>query len=72
MKILDWLAASAVEEPEMPAKKIDSTTLIWARLPGKWPTMVRESRMRRSVVPPTFIKLAVSKKNGTASRMKEL
>ena len=72
MKILDWLAASAVEEPEMPAKKIESTTLICARLPGKWPTIVRESFIRRSVVPPTFIRLAVRRKNGTASRMNEL
>jgi hypothetical protein len=72
MKIFDWLAASAVEEPEIPAKKIDSTTLICASPPGKCPTMLRESRTRRSVMPPTFIRLAVSRKNGTASRMKEL
>ncbi len=26
----------------------------------------------RSVMPPTFIRLAVSRKNGTVSRMKEL
>ena len=43
MKIFDWLAASAVDEPEMPAKKIDSTTLICASPPGKCPTIVRES-----------------------------
>ena len=72
MKIFDWLAASAVDEPEMPAKKIDSTTLICASPPGKWPTIVRESCIRRSVMPPTFIRLAVSRKNGTASRMNEL
>ena len=72
MKIFDWLAASAVDEPEMPAKKIDSTTLICASPPGKWPTIVRESFSSRSVVPPTFIRFAVSRKNGTASRMKEL
>ena len=35
MKIFDWLAASAVEDPEMPAKKIESTTLTCARPPGK-------------------------------------
>ena len=39
MKIFDWLAASAVDEPEMPAKKIDSTTLICASPPGQCPTM---------------------------------
>ena len=38
MKILLWLAASAVEEPEMPAKNTDSTTLIWASEPGQLPT----------------------------------
>ncbi len=72
MKIFDWLAASAVEEPEMPAKKIDSTTFTCARPPGKCPTRSRDRRTSRVVMPPTFIRLAVSRKNGTASRMKEL
>src|SRR3954462_3169924 len=72
MKILPWLAASAVEEPEMPAKNTDSSTLICANAPGKVPTMVRERSTRRSVMPPTFIRFAVSRKNGTASRMNEL
>jgi len=72
MKIFDWLAASAVEEPEMPAKKTDSRTLICASAPGKCPTIVRDSRTRRSVMPPMFIRFAVSRKNGTASRMNEL
>src|SRR2546426_949036 len=72
MKILPWLAASAVDDPEMPAKKTDSSTLICASAPGKLPTIVRERSTRRSVMPPTFIRLAVSRKNGTASRMNEL
>ena len=72
MKILPWLAASAVDEPEMPAKKIDSTTLTCASPPGRWPTRSRDSRTSRSVMPPTFIRLAVSRKNGTAIRMNEL
>src|SRR5439155_21831612 len=72
MKNLAWLAAAAVDEPEIPAKKTDSSTLICASAPGKLPTIVRESRTRRSVMPPTFIRLAVRRKNGTASRMKEL
>jgi hypothetical protein len=72
MKIFDWLAASAVEEPDTPAKKIDSTTLICASPPGKCPTMARERRSSRSVMPPMFIRLAVRRKNGTASRMNEL
>ena len=72
MKSLDWLAASAVEEPLMPAKKMESTTLICARPPGKWPTSEREKTISRSVMPPVFIRLAVSRKKGTASRMKLL
>ena len=72
MKILLWLAASAVEEPEMPAKNTDSSTLICASAPGQLPTIARDSRTRRSVMPPMFIRLAVSRKNGTASRMNEL
>src|SRR5438067_270967 len=72
MKIFPWLAASAVDEPEIPAKNTDSNTLICASAPGKLPTIVRERRTSRSVMPPTFIKLAVSRKNGTASRMNEL
>jgi hypothetical protein len=48
MKSLPWLAASAVEEPEIPAKNTDSTTLICARAPGMLPTMVRDSRTSRS------------------------
>ena len=34
--------------------------------------MVRDGRIKRSVMPPMFIRFAVSRKNGTASRMKEL
>src|ERR1700704_1877003 len=72
MKILPWLAASAVDDPEMPAKNTLNSTLICASEPGKLPTIVRDSLTRRSVMPPTFIRFAVSRKNGTASRMNEL
>jgi hypothetical protein len=72
MKIFDWLAASAVDDPGNAAKKNERTTLIWASPPGKCPTMVRDRVISRSVMPPTFIRFAVSRKNGTASRMKEL
>ena len=72
MKILLWLAASAVEEPEMPAKKTESTTLICASDPGIQPTKERDKVTNRLVMPPTLIRFAVSRKNGTASRMKEL
>src|SRR5262245_22460571 len=56
----------------MPAKNTESRTLICASAPGKLPTIARDSRTSRSVMPPTFIRLAVSRKNGTASRMNEL
>ena len=72
MKILPWLAASAVDEPEIPAKNTESSTFICASEPGKWPTIVRDRRTRRSVMPPTFMRFAVSRKKGTASRMNEL
>src|SRR5262245_55419683 len=72
MKIFDWLAASAVEEPEMPAKNTESTTLICANDPGIHPTRERESFTSRLVMPPTLIRFAVSRQNGTASRMKAL
>ena len=72
MKSLPWLAASAVDEPEMPAKKTDKITLICASPPGKWPTKARDRRINRSVMPPLFIKLAVSRKKGTANKMNEL
>ena len=65
-------AASAVDEPEMPAKIMLTTTLMWPRPPGKWPTMVRASAISRSVTPAEFIRLAERMKNGTASRMNEL
>src|SRR6476619_4500776 len=72
MKILDWLAASAVEEPEMPAKNTDSTTVICASDPGQCPTIERDNATRRSVMPPMLIRFAVKRKNGTASSMNEL
>ena len=40
--------------------------------PGRWPTIVRASATSLSVMPAEFIRLAASRKNGTASRMKEL
>ena len=65
-------AASAVLEPEMPANSMLTTTLTWPRPPGKWPTIVRASATSLSVMPAEFIRLAASRKNGTASRMKVL
>ena len=56
----------------MPAKNTLSTTLICASDPGQCPTIERDSATRRSVMPPMLIRFAVSRKNGTDSRMKEL
>ncbi len=65
-------AASAVEEPEMPANSMLTMTLMWPSPPGRWPTTAWDRRTRRSVMPAEFIRLAASRKNGTASRTKEL
>jgi hypothetical protein len=65
-------AASAVLEPEMPAKSMLTTTLTCPSPPGRCPTVVRANSISRSVIPAAFIRLAASRKNGTASRMNEL
>ena len=65
-------AASAVEEPEMPANSMQTMTLMWPSPPGRWPTMARARSTSRSVIPAEFIRLAASRKNGTASRTKAL
>ena len=65
-------AASAVDEPEMPANSIETMTFTWPSPPGRWPTMALANRIRRSVMPAPFIRFAASRKNGTASRTKAL
>ena len=65
-------AASAVDEPEIPANSMLTTTLTCPSPPGKWPTDVRARFTSRSVMPAAFIRLAANRKNGTASRMNEL
>src|SRR5438034_5315234 len=65
-------AASAVDEPEIPAKIMLTTTLTCARPPRKWPTMVRVNAISRSVIPDAFMMFAASRKKGTASRMNAL
>ena len=64
-------AASAFEEPEMPAKIMLVTTLTWPRPPGRWPTMAWASRSSMLVMPAQFMRLAARTKNGMASKMKE-
>ena len=72
MRILPQPAASAVDDPEMPANSMDTITLTWPRPPGSQPVRTRARSIRRSVILPAFIRFAASRKNGTASRMKEL
>ena len=72
MKSFDCDAASAVDEPEMPAKKIDSSDVDLREPAGEVADQRPRNRTSRSVIPPTFMRFAVSRKNGTASRMNEL
>ena len=65
-------AASAVDEPEMPANSIETTTLTCPSPPGRCPTSALASRTSRSVMPAEFIRFAASRKNGTASSTKAL
>ena len=65
-------AASAVDDPDTPAKSMLTTTLIWPKPPGRWPTDARARVTNRSVIRAAFIKLADSTKNGTDSKINEL
>jgi hypothetical protein len=58
-------AASAVLDPEMPAKNMPTTTLTWARPPRRCPTMAMARLTSRSEIPPAFIRLPARKKNGS-------
>ena len=64
--------AMPVEIPVGMADGLADYTFTCAKPPGKCPTRSRDSRTSRVVMPPTFIRFAVSRKNGTASRMNEL
>ena len=72
IRILPMPAASAVDDPEIPAKSIDTATFTWPSPPGSQPVSTRASSIRRSVTLPEFIRFAARRKKGTASRMKEL
>ena len=62
-------AASAMAEPDMPAKMIDCSTLTWARPPRKRPTSASQKSSSRAVMLPEFMISAAKMKSGTASRM---
>ena len=65
--ILPEPAASAMAEPDMPAKMMLWTTLTWARPPRKRPTSALQKRSSRSVMLPEFMISAERMKSGTAS-----
>ena len=52
----------------MPAKNMLNNVTTWARPPRKWPTMVCDSRIMRTVTFADVIRSPTSRKNGTASR----
>ena len=70
MKTVLSAAASAVEEPEIPAKIMPTTTVTWAKPPLMWPTSVMASLIKRWVMPPSFMILPERIKNGIARRTK--
>ena len=65
-------AASAVDDPDMPAKSMLTITFICPSPPGKCPTVARARLTKRSVMPAEFIKFAARRKKGTARRIKAL
>jgi hypothetical protein len=65
-------AASAFEDPLIPAKSIDTRTLICPNPPGRCPTVTRARSINFFVIPFSFIRFAASRKKGTERRRKEL
>ena len=62
--------ASAVAEPDIPAKMMEATTQTWPSPPVMWPTQVRAKSKRRLVIPPVFMMLPARMKRGIASKVK--
>ena len=65
--ILPVPTASAMAEPDMPAKMMLWTTLTCARPPRKRPTIALQNCSRRSVMLPVFMNSAARMNSGTAS-----
>ena len=65
-------AASAVDEPEIPANNIETATFTCPKPPGIQPVNTLAKSINLSVIFPEFIKLAANKKKGTASKINEL
>ena len=60
-------AASAMADPDMPAKMMLWTTLTCARPPRKRPTIALQNCSSRSVMLPVFMNSAARMNSGTAS-----
>ena len=67
--ILPVPAASAMAEPDMPAKMIDCRMLTKASPPRKRPTTALQNSSRRAVIDPMFINSAARMNSGTARMM---
>ena len=65
-------AVSAWEEPETPAKIMDTRIFACARPPRMFPTSAMQKFTSFRVICPWFIRLAARMKSGTASRTNEL
>ena len=61
------MATSAADEPEMPAKNMLKTVTTCARPPRRWPTIVCDSVIMRTVTLADVIRSPTSRKNGIAS-----
>ena len=71
MRIVPVAAASATEEPDIPAMIMLTTTETLASPPVMCPTRARANLTRRSVTPPFSINSPASMKRGTARSGKE-
>ena len=65
-------ARSAVDEPIMPPKNIEVTTLTWAKPPRIDPTRAVAKANRRAEMPPVFMTPPASTNSGKASRTNRL
>ena len=70
MKILPTPAVSAWEEPEIPAKIMDTSTFELARPPRRCPTKELQQSISFSVISPSFIRFAARINSGTANSVK--
>ena len=63
-------AVSAWEDPEIPAKIMETRTLEYARPPRNLPTSALQQSISFPVISPSFIRFAARMNSGTASSVK--